>query len=89
MIYLHEITGSNNIVSKRFSNGKSKSNSLKLLKVWVMDGQTDYNVIIRRRKILSTLKGINETLDSNDLTDSSSSLEQSLLSSAKCINTKG
>ena len=65
MVRLHEKADNNNIVSKRFSNGKGKFDFSTPLKVWVKNGQTDHIATLTDEKILARLKGINEVDEGN------------------------
>ena len=66
MVRLHEKDDNNNIVSKRFSNGKGKFDFSKPLKVWVKDGRTDHIATLIDEQILARLKRLNEADDGVD-----------------------
>ena len=66
MVQLHDKTDNNNIVSKRFSNGKRKFDFPKPMMVWVKDGRTDHIVTLTDEKILARLKRINKADDGID-----------------------
>ena len=66
MVRLHEKADNNNIVSKRFSNGKRKFDFSKPLKVWVKDGQTDHIDTLKDTIFFARIKVINEVDDGID-----------------------
>ena len=66
VVCLHEKADNNNILSKRFSNGKRKFDFSKPLNIWVKDGQSDHIATLTDEKILARLKEINEADDGVD-----------------------
>ena len=56
VVRLHKKADNNNIVSKRFSNGKRKFDFSKPLNIWVKDGQTNHIATLTDAKILARLK---------------------------------